>query len=131
MKEIQVAAGVVVNPFDEILITKRHESADQGGLWEFPGGKIENDEDPFNALARELKEEVGIVVTEAEPLVQVYHEYEAYAVTLSVFWVEDYDGTPEPCENQPMLWVAVEDLCRHDFPEANLNILEKIYDVCT
>ncbi|MFZ2405513.1 MAG: NUDIX domain-containing protein, partial [Methylobacter sp.] len=75
MNPLQVAVGVVKNPEGKILISLRHADLHQGGLWEFPGGKIEEFETAEQALVRELKEEINIALTAATPLITVKHQY--------------------------------------------------------
>ena len=75
MKRVHVAAAVIRDGSGQILIARRADSQHQGGLWEFPGGKVEADESVETALARELHEELGIVVGAARPLIQVRHDY--------------------------------------------------------
>lgn len=122
-KPLQVAAAVIKNPAGQILILLRDKSLHQGGLWEFPGGKIEPGETPLQALARELKEELDIVVTTAMPLITVSHQYPDLAVQLHVYLVEDFSGVAKGCEGQPLLWVAAEDLNDYSFPSANQPII--------
>ena len=74
-KLLHVAAAVVTNEKGEILIARRPATVDQGGLWEFPGGKLAPYETARQALFRELNEEVGIEVQSASPLIRVHHQY--------------------------------------------------------
>ena len=75
MKTLQVAVGVIKNADGRILISLRDKSLHQGGLWEFPGGKIESGETPEQALARELNEELAITVIASTPLINIKHQY--------------------------------------------------------
>ena len=72
---IHVAVGVILNHHHQVLLAKRAVHQHQGGLWEFPGGKVELGESVCDALLRELKEELGIVVTSSHPLIEVKHSY--------------------------------------------------------
>ena len=123
---IHVAVGVVVVS-DQILITQRSEHVDQGGLWEFPGGKIELGESQRVGLDRELKEELGIIVHTANPLLSVFHDYGHIQVVLHTFWVNEFSGNPVACERQPMQWVAYQRLVDYAFPEANKPILDAVH----
>ena len=123
MNPLQVAVGVVKNPEGKILISLRHASLHQGGLWEFPGGKIEPSETARQALARELKEELNITVTAATPLITVNHEYSDLSVQLNVFLVEQFSGEAKSCEGQPFKWVAPAELELYAFPSANESII--------
>ncbi|TAK60110.1 Nudix family hydrolase [Methylobacter sp.] len=123
MNPLQVAVGVVKNPEGKILISLRHATLHQGGLWEFPGGKIEASETAESALARELKEELNITVTAATPLITINHQYPDLAVQLNVFSVERFSGEAKSCEGQPFKWVAPAELDHYVFPAANQPII--------
>ena len=123
MKLLQVAVGVVKNAEGQVLISLRDESLHQGGLWEFPGGKIEAEESAEQALSRELKEELSITVTAATPLITVKHQYPDLAVQLNVFLVEHFSGDAKSCEGQPFKWVNPDELANHAFPAANQPII--------
>jgi 8-oxo-dGTP diphosphatase len=123
IKRLQVAVGVVKNTEGHILISLRDESLHQGGLWEFPGGKIESEESAEQALARELKEELAITVIAATPLITVKHQYPDLAVQLHVFLVEHFSGDAKSCAGQPCKWVNPAELANHTFPAANQPII--------
>ncbi|HEY8160155.1 MAG TPA: Nudix family hydrolase [Methylobacter sp.] len=123
MNPLQVAVGVVKNPEGKILISLRHAALHQGGLWEFPGGKIESSETTESALARELKEELNIDVTAASPLITIRHRYPDRFVQLNVFLVEQFSGEAKSLEGQPFKWVAPTELDQHTFPAANQPII--------
>ncbi|MGZ4969785.1 MAG: Nudix family hydrolase [Methylobacter sp.] len=123
MNPLQVAVGVVKNPEGKILISLRHADLHQGGLWEFPGGKIEPFETAEIALARELKEELNITVNAASPLISVKYQYPDRFVQLNVFLVERFSGEAKSLEGQPLKWVAPADLEHYAFPTANRPII--------
>jgi 8-oxo-dGTP diphosphatase len=123
MTTLQVAVGVIKNPSGQILISFRDSKLHQGGLWEFPGGKIEASETVEQALARELMEELDISVHSATPLITINHQYPDLAVQLIVYSVEKFSGTVKSCEGQPFLWVAPDDLVNYKFPSANQPII--------
>ncbi len=123
MKSIPVAVGVIKNPSGQILISLRDKSLHQGGLWEFPGGKVEASETTEQALARELKEELDIAVQAVSPLITINHRYRDLSVQLRVFTVDRYAGEPKGCEGQPIQWVAPDDLMALPFPAANQPII--------
>ena len=120
---IHVAAAVIVNARGEVLISLRHAQAHQGGLWEFPGGKVEDGEDVQAALARELHEELGIDVEAARPLIRIPHRYPDKSVLLDVWRVMAFHGEPHGREGQPVQWVAPERLRDFAFPAANQPII--------
>ena len=126
MPEIQpvhVAVGVIRDHLNNILISKRHKHLHQGGLWEFPGGKVEKGEDVKQALARELKEELNLTVEQAKPLISINHQYDDLAVWLDVWEVVEFSGDLKPREGQPIRWVNSDELVSYNFPAANLPII--------
>ena len=123
MKRVHVAAAVIRGTDGRILIARRADSQHQGGLWEFPGGKVEAGEAVEIALARELHEELGIVVTRARPLIKVRHDYPDKQVLLDVWEVDGFTGEPHGAEGQPLAWVSPRELPQYDFPEANQPIV--------
>ena len=125
-RSVDVAVGVILNSQQHVLIAQRHRDALQGGLWEFPGGKIECPEDSYSALCRELEEEVGIHVTAAYPLSRLQHDYGDYEVTLFVWCVTQYQGQPLGMEGQPIRWVPIDTLHQYTFPVANQSIIEHL-----
>jgi len=122
-KVIHVAAGVIINSKGHILIAKRLADSHQGGLWEFPGGKLEAGETAEQALIRELNEELGIVSTSLEPLIQIRHDYSDKSVLLDVLRVTEFEGEAYGKEGQPIRWVAPENLNEFEFPAANVPIV--------
>ncbi|NJD06838.1 MAG: Nudix family hydrolase [Methylococcaceae bacterium] len=122
-RHFHVAAGVVVNGDGEVLIARRDESLHQGGLWEFPGGKIEPGETVEQALRRELEEEVAITLERSGPLLRIHHAYPDRDVTLDVLRVEEFSGTPRGMQGQPVCWVPPGDLAKFEFPAANRAIV--------
>ncbi len=126
MEVVHVAVGVILDSENRVLIAKRSEQSHQGGLWEFPGGKVEAGETVPDALARELYEELGIEIGPATPLTTVSHDYGDKSVCLDVWVVAKFTGEATGCEGQPLLWVAVEELQKYDFPEANAPIVDAV-----
>jgi 8-oxo-dGTP diphosphatase len=120
---LSIVIGIVKNAAGEIFITRRHTNLHQGGLWEFAGGKVETGESLQTALARELKEEIGIDVIEAVPLIQLKHDYSDRTVELNVFLITDYKGEAKSLLGQESAWVKVGDLENYPFPAANKTIL--------
>jgi 8-oxo-dGTP diphosphatase len=126
LPQLHVAVGVVFNNKREILITQRAQHKHEGGLWEFPGGKLEKNETALVALKRELYEEVGIIVQAATPLLQMTHNYPAISVLLDVWKVESFQGVARPRENQPLQWVTHTALAQFIFPAANQPIITAV-----
>lgn len=123
MKRVHVAAAVIRGTNGKILIARRADTQHQGGLWEFPGGKVEAGESVEAALGRELKEELGIVVEAARPLIKVQHDYPDKHVLLDVWEVSAFSGEPHGAEGQPLAWVSPRELADYAFPEANQPIV--------
>lgn len=121
-----MAVAVISNRDGDILISKRPDHVHQGGLWEFPGGKLEFGESLESALKRELLEELGIELNACQPLVEIQHDYPDKSVLLDVWSVSDFSGVPYGREQQPIRWVAPEALVEYDFPEANQPIIRAI-----
>jgi 8-oxo-dGTP diphosphatase len=116
---IEVAAAVLRDADGRVLVTQRLPGRHLAGLWEFPGGKIEEGESPNAALARELHEELGIEAGPMRPLVSVTHDYEEKTVRLRLFEVRAFAGTPEGREGQALKWVDAEELRALDMPAAD------------
>jgi len=123
---VHVAVGVIVNDSGSILIAKRPDQTHQGGLWEFPGGKVESGETLFDALKRELREELAIDVFATEPLIKIRHDYGDKIVLLDVHKVIRFAGEPQGNEGQPIQWVSPAQLTNYEFPAANVPIITAI-----
>lgn len=123
MKRVHVVAAVIRGEDGRILIAKRPDDKHQGGLWEFPGGKVEEGEAVLAALSRELQEELAITPESARPLIQVRHDYADKHVLLDVWEVSRFTGEPHGAEGQPLAWVSSRQLGDYDFPAANRPIV--------
>lgn len=119
MFPIPVAVAVIQNLAGKILLTRRQAHTHQGGLWEFPGGKVERREDLAQALRREIREELGIEVITHQPLISITHAYPEKTVRLDVHTVLKYAGVPYGMEGQPLEWVSIQDLDRYPMPAAD------------
>ncbi len=123
---IPVAVGVLADERQQYLICRRPPHVHQGGLWEFPGGKVEAGESVEHALAREFREEVGVEIERARPLIKIPHAYPDKRVLLDVWWISRWRGRVRPRENQAMRWVPQAALREYTFPAANHAILMAI-----
>ena len=123
---IEVVAAVIRDQKGRILITRRPQHVHQGGLWEFPGGKREAHETAFQALFRELKEEVDIEVQEAVPLIKIDHDYGDKHVLLDVWQVRGFKGRAWGREGQDWRWIDEAAIEEYAFPEANLPIIKAL-----
>lgn len=123
---VHVVVAVIKNSAGQYFIAKRHQDSHQGGLWEFPGGKVENNETVFDALKRELFEEIGITLLKASPLIQIQHDYTDKSVLLDVFNVDGFTEEAYGKEGQETCWIEKSDFSLYQFPEANLAIIKAI-----
>ena len=120
MNKIRVVAGALLRD-GQVLITQRPPGKHMAGAWEFPGGKIGAGEPEADALARELREEIGIEVRASRPVLTLTHDYPEQTVELS-FWVVDaFHGEPAGLEGQqlkwvPLTWLADESILPADRP---------------
>lgn len=122
---LHVAVGVILRD-GRLLISLRQGEQHLAGLWEFPGGKVEPGEHVFEALARELHEELGLDVIEAEPLVEIRHDYDVRSVLLDCWLVTDFEGEGQGKEGQQIAWVAVDQCSEYPMPTPNVAILEAL-----
>lgn len=123
---VHVVAAAILDEDGQVLLTRRADEAHQGGLWEFPGGKLEAGESVTDALARELREELGITPVQARPLICVEHEYPDLLVRLDVWLVQSFEGVPRGLEGQPMQWVAKADLRQVAMPPADKPVIDAL-----
>ncbi len=126
MTEIQVAIGVALNAQQEVLVALRDPAQHQGGLWEFPGGKVEPSESTEGALVREFREEVGLEVLAYESVYQICHDYGDRVVRIETFLITEFEGRAAPKEGNPIQWVALEQLRALAMPAANRPIVEAV-----
>ncbi len=119
-------AGAIADTAGRILVAKRPEHVHQGGLWEFPGGKLESGESPLHGLRRELSEELGIEVRASRPLIRVHHDYGDRQVLLDVHRVSDYSGLPRGREGQPLAWLHPDTMEAAYFPAADRPIINAL-----
>ncbi len=123
---VHVAVAVILNTHQQVLLALRQPHQHQGGLWEFPGGKVEAHESVYNALVRETAEEVGLTIVTASEMIKISHDYDDKSVLLDVWKVKDYLGQPQGKEGQQLRWCDIEDLMEHDFPAANVAIIHAL-----
>jgi 8-oxo-dGTP diphosphatase len=127
---MKVVVAIIFDDKRRVLITRRPLHASHGGLWEFPGGKLEEGELPAAALIREIKEEVGLEILEFHFLGEVEHQYDTQKVSLLLFSVNKYLGNAVCCEAQMDLrWVSVDTLSDYEFPKANVQFFNLIKEL--
>ena len=126
MAVLTVAVGILIDNGGRVLVTRREKGAHQGGLWEFPGGKVELSETIAEALTRELQEEVGVLVDATQPFIVIDHDYGDKQVRLDVYRVTRWRGEARGLEGQPLAWKLPAELGSWPFPAANALILERL-----
>ena len=131
MKIVLVAAVALVDKDGRVLLSKRPMDKQLGGLWEFPGGKVEAGERPEAALIRELKEELAIDVAESclAPLTFASHAYETFHLLMPLFACRNWRGTPAPLEGQRLAWVRPNQLRDYPMPPADVPLIPHLVDL--
>ncbi len=121
MKLLLVAACALVDADGRVLLAERPTGKPMAGLWEFPGGKVEDGERPEETLIRELNEELGIVVKEAclAPLTFASHTYEGFHLVMPLYVCRRWEGTVTANEGQKLAWVRPNRLREYPMPPAD------------
>ena len=123
MDHFKVAAGILFDSTDRVLIAERLGGGPFHGLWEFPGGKIAPGESSAEALSRELAEELGIEVTACESFMNLRHEYDDRIVTIEFFIVSQWHSDPVGREGQQLRWVARDSLDAEELLPADVPVV--------
>ncbi len=132
---ILVVAVALVDPDGRVLIAQRPPGKAMAGLWEFPGGKLEDGETPEGALIRELNEELGISVKEPclAPFTFASHSYSDFQLLMPLYVCRRWEGTPSPREHQALKWIRPRDLiadpAAYPMPAADLPLLPMLRDL--
>lgn len=131
MALVTVAVGILIDDAGRVLVTRRAPGAHQGGLWEFPGGKVEAGETPEAALIRELGEELGIDTAESclAPLSFASHAYDDFHLLMLVYVCRKWKGQPQPMEGGDLAWVRAARLRDYEMPAADLPLIPAIQDL--
>lgn len=127
---VLVAAAALVRSDGRLLLAQRPKGKAMAGLWEFPGGKVEAGESPQGALARELKEELGLAVTKADMQAFSFasHAYEKFHLLMPVFLIRRWEGEAEAREGQQLAWVSAAEIRSYPAPEADVPLFEQFID---
>lgn len=125
VKLVVVAACVLIDSAGRVLIAQRPADKQMGGLWEFPGGKLEAGESPESALIRELEEELAITVAAASltPITFASHAYGSFHLLMPVYLCRDWQGMPQAREHTALAWVRPQDLADYPMPPADLPLI--------
>ncbi|MDS1136307.1 (deoxy)nucleoside triphosphate pyrophosphohydrolase [Nitratireductor indicus] len=126
-----VAACALVDADGRVLLAQRPEGKSLAGLWEFPGGKVEQGETPEETLVRELEEELGIETRTAclAPLTFASHTYEAFHLLMPLYVCRRFWGTPQPREGQGLKWVRPRDMRDYPMPPADAPLIPFLIDL--
>ena len=124
-KVIDVAAGLIFRR-GQLLISQRRPGDHLGGLWEFPGGKLEPGESFEHGLVRELREELGIEVSVGGKIAEITHTYPEKTVHLVFLKCSLISGEPQPIHCHAVAWVTPDQLPTYDFPAADAQLLERL-----
>jgi 8-oxo-dGTP diphosphatase len=127
-KIVLVAACALVDADGRVLITMRPEGKPMAGLWEFPGGKVEDGERPEQCLIRELKEELGIFVSDAclAPLTFASHAYPDFHLLMPLYVCRRWQGTAAALEGQKLAWVRPNKLRDYEMPPADVPLISHL-----
>ena len=130
MKTVLVSAVALIDADGRVLIAQRPEGKSMAGLWEFPGGKVEPDETPEDALIRELQEELGIDTWASclAPLTFASHTYDDFHLLMPLFACRKWEGTPRSIEGQALKWVHARDLKDYPMPPADIPLIPILRD---
>jgi 8-oxo-dGTP diphosphatase len=130
MRVVLVAAVALADADGRVLLSRRPEHKSLGGLWEFPGGKVEPGERPEVALIRELKEEIGIDVSESclAPLTFASHAYPEFHLLMPLYVCRRWKGSPHALEGQTLAWVKPLALRDYPMPPADIPLIAHIID---
>jgi 8-oxo-dGTP diphosphatase len=125
-----VAAVALIDADNRVLLAQRPAGKSLAGLWEFPGGKIEQGETPEVALQRELHEELGIDIRRAclAPLTFASHSYESFHLFMPLYICRNWDGIATGREGQQLAWVKARDLRSYPMPEADIPLIPMLMD---
>ena len=131
MKRLLVSAVALIDADGRVLMAKRPEGKSLAGLWEFPGGKVEEGERPETALIRELKEELGIDVTESclAPLTFASHAYENFHILMPLYVCRRWKGIAQGMEGQELKWAYAKDLRDLPMPPADIPLIAHLEDL--
>ncbi len=130
MNTILVVAAALIDKDGRVLLAQRPPNKSMAGLWEFPGGKVEDGENPEDALIRELNEELGIDTWGSclAPLSFASHSYEDFHLLMPLFACRKWIGTPMAMEGQVLKWVSKNDLKNYAMPPADIPLIAAIRD---
>lgn len=125
-ERIYVMIGIITNSQGQFCLSQRPDHVHLGGLWEFPGGKLEIGETPLEGLKRELHEELSIEVLSAKPFMRFPYDYPKTKVFLDFWLVDQFNNEPHGKEGQPVRWLNAEELTQYETPAASHPVIEAL-----
>jgi 8-oxo-dGTP diphosphatase len=125
MKSIKVVCGIIWKD-DKVLIAKRKPEKSLGGYWEFPGGKVEQNEDPIDSLKRELLEELGLEISNIYYFGQNIHEYETFSIELIAFECVFEKATFELKDHDDVAFVNTESIKAYNLAPADIFFVNRL-----
>ena len=125
-RNLTVVAAVIRDGDGRVLLTRRPDDHHMGGLWEFPGGKVDDGEAPADALVRELREELGVAASIERPITFAVHEEPGLRILLLFYAARILDGEPNGKEGQAVTWVPIAELASFPTPPADAELIRHL-----
>ena len=131
LRLLLVVACALIDPDGRVLLAQRPPGKAMGGLWEFPGGKVELGETPEETLIRELREELGITAKEAclAPFTFASHAYPDFHLLMPLYVCRRWEGTPRALEHSALKWVRPKDMSQYSMPPADLPLIPMLREL--
>jgi 8-oxo-dGTP diphosphatase len=125
-KKVRVVGAVIYNEENQILCALRAPEMSEGNYWEFPGGKIEEGEQPEESLVREIQEELGCTIAVGDQVADIHHEYENIIVNLLTYKAWIVEGQPRAHEHAQLKWVPLQELASLNWAPADIPTVHRL-----
>lgn len=126
MKTVDVVGAVILNEKNEVLCALRSQTMSLPGLWEFPGGKIEANEDPKDTLTREIREELHCDIQVGDLVADVHHQYPGIIVHLLTYYAQIVGGQPTATEHEQIIWLPIDQLPSLEWAPADIPTVDRL-----